>query len=667
MPKKSDPLDELPILDPGSKRVQSEPAPPLRTFKRAIAKATRLRGQSGRQPARGGGARGGHPNRGGQAAAVRPSRPDSRRVLVKARYVKQTSARGAKAARLHLKYVERDGVDQDGGKGVLYNGQAAELSADNFLERSSDDPHQFRFIVSPEDAAELDLTAYTRDLMRQVETDLGRELDWIAVNHYNTDNPHTHIVIRGRGLDGKELRMDREFISSGIRSRARELATRELGPRLEHEIEQALAKELGQERYTSLDWQIDQVSHENIVGEGGVTTHRVDLGGPGERVPSSRDRFVVGRLNALKEMGLARQGSHARCYELQADWKAQLKSLGERGDIYKRLARVSREARERRIFDPKTEAGDVVGRVSGKGSHDELYDRYYAVVEDASGAARYVHLPASVDVSELPEGGIVRVRSLADPWRKTADAVIEEYAGRHGGVYDGKGHAEELAASERFMARGVDPEDYALAHTRRAKRLARFGLVDAKGQDVFAVPGDLAARQTTLERDNPNPRAVRIEVLDTRHLEQQVSAQGPSWLDLQQAGAEVARNGFGEALSSALTRRAGFLRTLDIEAGDPRKLQKLERLERLALGNEYADRSGKTPRPLKAKDRLTGVLKSKMVAPSGKAFGVFETGGEFSLVPWRDRWQQHVGRQMAFGLDEKGVPFGRVLGRGMNR
>src|ERR1700727_1487161 len=43
----------------------------------------------------------------------------SRRVVVKARFVKMSNY-GAKAAVLHLRYIERDGVDRDGSKGVLY-------------------------------------------------------------------------------------------------------------------------------------------------------------------------------------------------------------------------------------------------------------------------------------------------------------------------------------------------------------------------------------------------------------------------------------------------------------------------------------------------------------------------------------------------------------------
>ena len=110
---------------------------------------------------------------------VRPPRPQSRRVVVKARFVKMTRS-GAKAAALHLRYIERDGVERDGSKGVLY-GPDGPARAESFEEPRPHEKHQFRIIVSPEDGAELDLTAYVRSYMARVEKDLGQRLEWAAV------------------------------------------------------------------------------------------------------------------------------------------------------------------------------------------------------------------------------------------------------------------------------------------------------------------------------------------------------------------------------------------------------------------------------------------------------------------------------------------------------
>ena len=72
--------------------------------------------------------------------------------------------------------------------------------------------------------------------MRQMETDLGTELDWIAVDHFNTGHPHTHILLRGITDDGKTLNIAGDYIAYGIRERASDIVTRELGRQTELEV-----------------------------------------------------------------------------------------------------------------------------------------------------------------------------------------------------------------------------------------------------------------------------------------------------------------------------------------------------------------------------------------------------------------------------------------------
>ena len=103
-----------------------------------------------------------------------------------------TSARAVDA---HLRYLERDGVTRDGEKGRAYSAREDEADGRAFVARGKEDRHQFRFIVAPEDSIKMgDLRRFTRDLMRQLESDLGTRLDWIAVDHHNTGHPHTHQI-----------------------------------------------------------------------------------------------------------------------------------------------------------------------------------------------------------------------------------------------------------------------------------------------------------------------------------------------------------------------------------------------------------------------------------------------------------------------------------------
>lgn len=122
------------------------------------------------------------------------------------------------------------------------------------LDACEHDRHQFRLIVSPEDGAQLhDLKPFIRDFMAQVERDLETKLDWMAVDHYNTGQPHTHIVIRGKDDRGDDLIITKDYMSHGLRMRAREFLTLELGPEIEHDMTLKLAREVNAERFTRLD------------------------------------------------------------------------------------------------------------------------------------------------------------------------------------------------------------------------------------------------------------------------------------------------------------------------------------------------------------------------------------------------------------------------------
>jgi type IV secretory pathway VirD2 relaxase len=155
----------------------------------------------------------------------------SRRVVVKTRIVK-FRGQGLKAASLHLRYIQRDGVTREGQPGALYDRVGEQADGKAFLERSGGDRHQFRFIVSPEDGSAYDdLKPFVRKLLDRMEDDLGTKLDWVAVDHHNTGHPHTHVVVRGRDDQDRDLVIAREYISHGMRERAAEILSLDLGPK----------------------------------------------------------------------------------------------------------------------------------------------------------------------------------------------------------------------------------------------------------------------------------------------------------------------------------------------------------------------------------------------------------------------------------------------------
>jgi type IV secretory pathway VirD2 relaxase len=191
----------------------------------------------------------------GRAASLAASRmlqAPGRGAMVKARVVRQMRSPGA--LRAHIGYLKRDGVTRDGSPGKLFDAAGDEADSRAFAERCEGDRHHFRFIVSPDDAGELSsLRSFTRELMDQASRDLGTRLDWVAVDHWNTEHPHIHILVRGRADDGSDLVISRDYIGSGLRARAGDLVTRELGPRSELEVRRGLEAEVKAERWTRLD------------------------------------------------------------------------------------------------------------------------------------------------------------------------------------------------------------------------------------------------------------------------------------------------------------------------------------------------------------------------------------------------------------------------------
>ena len=254
--------------------------------------------------------------------AVRAPTALSRRAVLKARVV-QMKAGALKGAALHLRYLQREGVERDGSKGHLY-GPDGPANADDFERPVQGEKHQFRFILSPEDGDELDMPSYVRRFMAQVEKDVGRRLDWAAVNHHDTDNPHAHIVVRGVDRDGLPVRFDREYIANGMRARAQELATLDLGPRTQLDLQRACSREVLQDRFTSLERDIGRLAVDGIVTLRADTRTRQD--------PVT----LTARMQHLAELRLAERVS-ATSWRLAPDWAAHLRELGTRGDIIKQM------------------------------------------------------------------------------------------------------------------------------------------------------------------------------------------------------------------------------------------------------------------------------------------------------------------------------------------
>jgi type IV secretory pathway VirD2 relaxase len=449
----------------GAKRPQTFVGEVMRAAKRAGHVGDSFRSSQGRCRSRFG--------RGRRAAVSIQLRSNSRRVVMKARVVRHQGSRFRSATLpKHINYLKREGVTRDGEDARMFDANSEVADERAFAERCKDDRHHFRFIVSPEDAAELEnLRAFTRELLGDVERDLGTKLDWIAVDHWNTDNPHVHVLIRGRTDDGQDLVISR--------------VTMELGPRSEREIQSTLEREVEAERWTSLDRAL-----RNIADEGaGIADLRP---GAPDLDPELR-RLMLGRADKLERLGLAERVAPA-CWTLKPGLEPTLRDLGLRGDIIKTMHRVvTGVGREPDVAGFALHGDDpsdpVLGRLVERGLHDELKGSAYAIVEGVDGRTHHLQFADLEFAGDAAPGAIVEARAYEDAQGRKrlslatrSDLTLQQQISAPGATWLDR----QLLAREPAMTGsgdfGIEVRD---AMDRRAEHLTGEGFARRQGQRVL--------------------------------------------------------------------------------------------------------------------------------------------------------------------------------------
>jgi type IV secretory pathway VirD2 relaxase len=423
--------------------------------------------------------------RGRRAALSLASRSSGRRVVVMARIVRHRGARFRSAPlSKHVAYLKRDGVTRDGADARMFDAASDDADTKAFAERCEEDRHHFRFTVSPEDAGQMaDLRAFTRELIKDAERDLGTRLDWVAVDHWNTDNPHIHVLVCGRTDDGQDLVISRDYISQGFRGRAAERVTLELGPRSEQEIRAGLETEVGAERWTSLDRSLRDISDEG----GGIADLRP--GGAGED-PELR-RLMLGRAGKLERLGLAEQVGSAQ-WTLKPGLEPALRDLAIRGDIIKTMHRAMSGAGSepdvaRFALHGDQPAESVLGRLVERGLHDELKGTAYAVIDGVDGRAHHLVFSDLEMTGDGKLGAIVESRAYDDAaGRKRlslatrSDFAIEAQISAAGATWLDR----QLLAKESALSSGGFGGELRQAMDRRIDHLVEQDLARRQGRRV---------------------------------------------------------------------------------------------------------------------------------------------------------------------------------------
>ena len=479
--------DERPFrVRPG--RIRSSKAQRARPFiAQALAAAQKAGGTVSRQGQIGSGRRSRFGR--GHRAAVQANRlltARSRGAVIKARVIRMNQ-RGGNLPN-HLSYLSRYGVTRDGEEARLFGpgpeDVAVEADVGEFAERCRDDRHHFRFIVSPDDALEMaDLKSFAHDLVDQMEKDLDTKLDWVGIAHWNTAHPHVHLIVRGVRDDGQDLVISRDYIKEGMRDRARDLITQELGPRSDHEIRRTLERQIKAERWTSLDRQLRRDTHKSGI---------IDLSPRPGQQPDEYHALKVGRLRTLEVLGVAHQIGHSQWF-LSDDAEATLREIGERGDIIKRIHQALTERGIERGAASFVLAGDtlndpIVGRLVDRGLDDEFKGTAYVVIDGVDGRTHHVRLPDLHAAGDSAPGSIVELRRFDDAQGRhrvaiavRSDLPVDKQITASGATWlDRQAVAREPVA----LGEGGFGQEIQDALDRRAEHLVKQGLAQRQGSRV---------------------------------------------------------------------------------------------------------------------------------------------------------------------------------------
>ncbi|WP_448140497.1 DUF3363 domain-containing protein [Sphingopyxis fribergensis] len=355
--------------------------------------------------------------------------------------------------------------------------------------------------------------AFHRPILR-LERDLDTSLDWVAVDHWNTDNPHVHVLVRGVAADGSDLVIDRTYVAEGIRGRASEIATLELGPRTERDIERVQAREVNADRWTSLDAELAARGQET-----GIIDLRPD------RSVANADRHLRGRAARLEAMGLATKLGPG-LFLLDPEAEAALRQIGERGDIIKTMHREMRaqglpfDVGALAIHECGGEA-PIVGRLVARGLDDELAGSAFAIIDGVDGRTHHLRFADLDWTGDGAPGAIVELRRWDGRDGKTrlslavrSDLPLGDQINARGATWlDRRLVGRDVAAGAGFGLelqhamedRAAFLECEGLARRQGGRFCAEPGLIDMLRRKDLEAAGEAIAARTGLEHRRSAP------------------------------------------------------------------------------------------------------------------------------------------------------------------
>lgn len=589
--------------------------------------------------------------RGATASAVSSLRrtsypvPRMRRAVVKVHIARAGYFGGAKAFGEHISYIERDGVEWNGNKGQSYDRAHDQIDTKDFRERSTEDKRQFRLIVSAEDATQIpDLRVEIRDFMSGMEKDLGTKLDWMAVDHFDTGQPHSHIIIRGVDELGDPLAIDRRYLMTGMRTRLSSQLTDSLGPRRDIEILRSQTKDITSDRLTRLDRDIDNLASDQEV----LPTKAFS---EGDRFKQS---LLHKRLNHLQKLGLAHQEQSKWIFK--PGWQDTLQQMGRRGDLIRSINDKYKSldiSNKFKIYDrAKPPSHGLVGRVLGSITLDEFKDTHALVIEGIDGQTWSVDV-GSTSKDNLPTKGHTVSVSNQNGKPKSSDQTISRIASLNNGLWSESIHAVNDPTSS---------PQYRQALKRRLEALQRHKIVSRNKDGSWNIGQDHLVKVQAYE--TTSLEALKIETKSHFKVDKLFQVQALAWID-EIDPKQCADTGFGSQVKQAILARQLWLKDQGLMQAEQSSLSHqartiLKSKEISSLANMETLNLARTFVSIEQTKSFAGKLERIVDAHQGK-LALIARDNSFTFVPLRSGMGNNLGRNIS--LTRKGSTIDWTIGR----
>lgn len=339
--------------------------------------------------------------------------------------------------------------------------------------------------------------------------------------------------------------------------------------------------------------------------------------------------------------------------------------MGERGDIIRLMQRELTARRLDRAGVEQVVATDlrepIVGRLIQRGFSDEHRDRHYVMIDGIDGRVHYVDIGRGSATISLPENATVRI----DPTKaeaSQADRTVDAVARVNGGRYSVDLHLRHDAnASEAFAA----------SHVRRLEAMRRAGAgPEPQADGSWSIPHDHLARAEAFAQRQQRDLPVTLAILSPTPVAELAAKEAPTWLDreLGRGAPNAMRDGgFGREVRTALVVRRQWLIEQQLADGHGQDfrlrsgaMEILRRREQENAGRRFAGQLGKRFEPARMGQRVEGVIARRVDLESG-TYALVERSRDFTLVPWRDMLERHVGKTASGILQADGISwqFGR--------